>query len=272
MSPVAYLQSERGLSIAGMCIPSRERPINRRHVYTKQREVYQSMACVYQAERGLSIAGMCIQSRQREVYQSPACVYKADRERSINRRHVYTQQREIYQAPACVYKADRERSINRRHVYTKQTASTRTPSVASVVALLPTASRLLNTSNCKVIGHLSIETHHFSGEILHSFCIFNRKIRKKLAFLLKFATHASALPCAGRALLPSCAPRPYLQLQRDLSIAGMHIQSRRVPQYLTVIPSCRHLGGRELQSCVFYIIKSRFFNRKSGFLIANQDS
>ena len=64
---VAYLQPERDLSIAGMYIQSRETSINRRHVYTKQREVYQSPACIYKAERGLSIAGMYIQSRQHQA-------------------------------------------------------------------------------------------------------------------------------------------------------------------------------------------------------------
>ena len=50
------------------------RPINRRHVYTKQ--TYQSPACIYKAD--LSIAGMYIQSRP------------------INRRHVYTKADSIY--------------------------------------------------------------------------------------------------------------------------------------------------------------------------------
>ena len=48
------------------------------------------------------------------------------------------------------------------------------------------ASRLGHTSNCKMIAHFqlqndrpfSIENHHFSGAILHSFCIFNRKFKK----------------------------------------------------------------------------------------------
>ena len=31
----------------------------------------------------------------------------------------------------------------------------------------------LDTSNCKINGHFSIQNHHFSGAILHSFCIFN---------------------------------------------------------------------------------------------------
>ena len=46
---------------------------------------------------------------------------------------------------------------------------------------------MIGTSNCKRIGHFSIESHHCSGAILHSFCIFNRKIEKKLAFILPFA-------------------------------------------------------------------------------------
>ena len=44
-----------------------------------------------------------------------------------------------------------------------------------------------STSNCKISGHFSIQNHHFSGEILHPFCIFSRKIRKHLAFILQFA-------------------------------------------------------------------------------------
>ena len=43
------------------------------------------------------------------------------------------------------------------------------------------------TSNCKVNGLFSIENHRFSGAILYSFCIFNRKLNKKLAFILQFA-------------------------------------------------------------------------------------
>ena len=35
--------------------------------------------------------------------------------------------------------------------------------------------------------HFSIENHTFQGCFLHSFCIFNRKFREKLAFLLQFA-------------------------------------------------------------------------------------
>ena len=43
-------------------------------------------------------------------------------------------------------------------------------------------------SNCKRIGHFSIENHHFSGVILHSFYIFNGTSREKLAliFILEF--------------------------------------------------------------------------------------
>ena len=33
-------------------------------------------------------------------------------------------------------------------------------------------------------GHFSIQNHRFSGAILHSFCIFNRKLRKKLAIYI----------------------------------------------------------------------------------------
>ena len=44
-----------------------------------------------------------------------------------------------------------------------------------------------STSNCKIIGHFSIQNHHFSEAILHSFCIFSRRIRKTLAFVLQLA-------------------------------------------------------------------------------------
>ena len=43
------------------------------------------------------------------------------------------------------------------------------------------------TSNCKINGHLSIQNRRFSRAILHYLCIFNRKIRTKLAFILQFA-------------------------------------------------------------------------------------
>ena len=47
---------------------------------------------------------------------------------------------------------------------------------------------LENTSNCKMIGHFSIENYHLPGTTLQYFCIFNRKFQKKLAFRLQFAT------------------------------------------------------------------------------------
>ena len=39
----------------------------------------------------------------------------------------------------------------------------------------------------RINGHFSIQNRHFSGEILHSFCIFSRKNREKLVFILQFA-------------------------------------------------------------------------------------
>ena len=53
-------------------------------------------------------------------------------------------------------------------------------------ALFPTEG----TSNCKVIGHFAIENRHFSGEILHYLCFFNRKFKMILAYILQFATVA----------------------------------------------------------------------------------
>ena len=41
--------------------------------------------------------------------------------------------------------------------------------------------------NCKIIGHFSTENYRFSGAILHSLCICNRKFQKQLAFRLQFA-------------------------------------------------------------------------------------
>ena len=61
--------------------------------------------------------------------------------------------------------------------------------------LRPPRSASPGTSNCKTIGHSFIENHRFSGAILHSFCIFNRKFRRKLAFLLQFATVCSRISC-----------------------------------------------------------------------------
>ena len=40
------------------------------------------------------------------------------------------------------------------------------------------------TSNCKIIGYFSINPHQFSKAILHYLCIFIRKYKTKLAFLL----------------------------------------------------------------------------------------
>ena len=61
---------------------------------------------------------------------------------------------------------------------------TATPS-STLLSVMTSAAAV--ASNCKRIGHFSIESHHCSGAILHSFCIFNRKIEKKLAFILPFA-------------------------------------------------------------------------------------
>ena len=59
----------------------RERSINRRHVYTKQRE-------------SLSIAGMYNTIRGREVYQSPACIIQSERERGLSIAGMYIQSRQ----------------------------------------------------------------------------------------------------------------------------------------------------------------------------------
>ena len=44
-----------------------------------------------------------------------------------------------------------------------------------------------STPNRKIIGRFSIENHHFSGAILHHFCVANGKIRRKLSFRLQFS-------------------------------------------------------------------------------------
>ena len=47
-------------------------------------------------------------------------------------------------------------------------------------------------SNCKRIGHFSIENHRFSGAILHHLCTFNRRFRKMMPFRkhqVPFAEH-----------------------------------------------------------------------------------
>ena len=54
--------------------------------------------------------------------------------------------------------------------------------MADTVALRILQSR---TSSCRRIGHFSRGNHHFSGAILHSFCIFDMKLREKLAFILQ---------------------------------------------------------------------------------------
>ena len=46
------------------------------------------------------------------------------------------------------------------------------------------------TSNFKRNDHFSIENHPFSGAISHSFCTFNGKFRKQLAFILHFAVRS----------------------------------------------------------------------------------
>ena len=39
----------------------------------------------------------------------------------------------------------------------------------------------LTTANCNINDHFSLENHTFQGCFLHFFCIYNRKLRKKLA-------------------------------------------------------------------------------------------
>ena len=50
----------------------------------------------------------------------------------------------------------------------------------------------VRTSNCDIKCHFSIENRTFQGCFLHSFCIFNRKFRKCLAFNLQFAVQYTA--------------------------------------------------------------------------------
>ena len=40
------------------------------------------------------------------------------------------------------------------------------------------------TSNCKINGRFSVQNHRFSGVILHSFCIFDGKLKKWLAIYI----------------------------------------------------------------------------------------
>ena len=140
----------------------RERSINRRHVYTQQRE------------RGLSIAGMYIHSR--EVYQSPACICTA--ERSINRRHVYTQQR----GP----------SIAGMHIQTRQALNT----YHAVVAPRPDES---NTLLHNRVAARICKVHHFNAKFLvfnTQFLVCNTKFFVSNTNFLIFTHQADATtPC-----------------------------------------------------------------------------
>ena len=40
------------------------------------------------------------------------------------------------------------------------------------------------SSSCKINGHFSIQNYHFSGAILHDFCIFNRKLKKTVGRII----------------------------------------------------------------------------------------
>ena len=55
------------------------------------------------------------------------------------------------------------------------------------------------TSHCKINGHFSIETHHFSWAILHSFCIFIRKSERIGIYIAPFVVPG---PCATHTGLP----------------------------------------------------------------------
>ena len=52
------------------------------------------------------------------------------------------------------------------------------------------SSSATNTSNCKRNGHCLLQNHRFSWVILHYLCIFNRKFKKKLAFILQFTVRS----------------------------------------------------------------------------------
>ena len=52
-----------------------------------------------------------------------------------------------------------------------------------------------DTSNCKINGHFSIQNHRFSGAILHSFCIFNRKSQNTSAIYI--AIRSTVPPIQG---------------------------------------------------------------------------
>ena len=96
-----------------------------------------------QSERGLSIAGMYIQSRQpiqHVTISTPTrcrdgreTEWRLSRPRSgdvqlqpVDLRGYTCNQREIYQAPACIYKPDREIYQSLACIYTQQQTSTRT--------------------------------------------------------------------------------------------------------------------------------------------------
>ena len=66
-----------------------------------------------------------------------------------------------------------------------------------------------STSNRKIIGHFSIEIHHFSGVMFHSFCIFNRNIGKFGIYIAICILARSTDPvgCAARRQLDAAAQR-----------------------------------------------------------------
>ena len=79
----------------------------------------------------------------------------------------------------------------------------------------------------------SVEKHHFSGAILHSFCIFRRKNAGKSAFILQFAT--AGTPCDRKRPL-------FLQLNHIVMRSSACVDAPTLPRRRSPWRRCRARG------------------------------
>ena len=100
------------------------------------------------------------------------------------------------------------------------------------------AACAIDTSDCKIIGHFSMQNHHFSGVILHFFCIFNRKFKTFLAFILQFATARSSRFLSTSSIPCSLTIRPLRSIASADRIVSLYMtQYNRDNNYPSAKPS-----------------------------------
>ena len=123
-----------------------------------------------------------------------------------------------------------------------------------VLGYSPAAPTASHTSKCKTNGHYSIENHRFQGQILHSFCIFNRKFENKQVGIY---IAIGSTPTSPGPHLPGATTARHLptaqQPQRHRLLGDL--PPRRAP-------AAARRRSRSGRSC--FIIKFIFLNQQSS--------